>query len=335
MAALTDDRWGIAKESVYGTGVTVTRFYPWVEAEGEWDNRRRTAMGLQGGGGRRTVLGNRSFLPVGQGKVKTKVELDTKGLGVLLDLGIGVSTVTAITGGSQQVFHPGLSSGFLPSCTIQMVKVMNPGTESVETFTGCTASKVVFEQGEEEIPTCEIEWDARTVTTATAAATPAYPSNPTMFDASQGVVTMGGAVAAPSASALGSVATAFGDFKKWKLEVDQNLDTERWVIGGRNQPIAGVPKYKFDGEAEFNSAVVRDYVLNGSRFGWQQTWTTTEVLGAGFAQLQILVPQMGLTGDLAKVKSGETRTIGVKGEIVNDGTLRDMYVAYRTSDVAL
>ena len=86
MASIVDDRWGLKKETTYGTAVTVDRHYPWVgsDVEGTWDNRRRTAQGLVGGGGRRTVLGSRSFLPTGIGTLKTKVELDSKGLGVLL-----------------------------------------------------------------------------------------------------------------------------------------------------------------------------------------------------------------------------------------------------------
>ena len=335
MSSLTDDRWGIKRETTYGTAVTVDRFYPWVEVEGSWDNRRRTAQGLQGGGGRRTVLGSRSFLPKGIGKIRTKVELDSKGLGVLFDLGLGVSVVTSITGGAHMNFHTGLSTGFMPSATIQVVKVMNTGTEFVETYAGCTASKLTIEQPNEAIPTVDIEWDALTVVTNVAAATPAYPANTTMFDSSQAAAFVGGAYTAPTTTALATVATAFADFKSFKLEIEQNLDMERWILGNRNRPIAGVPTYTFDGEAEFNATTMADYVLNGARFPFACTWTTTETLGAGFTQFQVSIPAMGLVGDLAKVSIGETRTLTAKGQVVNDGTNRDMYICYRTTDTAL
>jgi hypothetical protein len=337
MASIVDDRWGIKKETTYGTAVTVDRFYPWVgsDVEGSWDNRRRTAEGLVGGGGRRAVLGSRSFLPTGMGMIKTKVELDSKGLGVLLDLALGVSTVTAITGGSQMNFHTGLSTGFLNSATIQVVKVMNTGTEYVETYRGCTAKKVTIEQPLESIPTAEIEWDALGITTVTAAATPAFPANTTMFDSSNAAGFLGGAWTAPTSNTLGTVGTAFADIKSWKLEIEQNLDVERWVLGGRNRPIAGVPAYTFEADAEFNAVTIPDLVLSGSRFPFACTWTTTETLGAGFTQLQVAVPQMGLVGDLAKVTIGETRGVAIKGEVTNNGTDRDIYVVYRTTDVAL
>ena len=286
MSSLTDDRWGIAKESTYGTAVTVTRFYPWVEVSGEWDNRRRTAEGLQGGGGRRTVLGSRSFLPKGIGKVTTKVELDSKGLGVLFDIAFGVSVVTSVTGGAQMNFHTGLSTGYLPSATIQVVKVMNPGTEYVETYAGCTVSKITIDQPTEAIPTAMVEWDALSVVTNVAAATPAFPANTTLFDSSQAAAFLGGAYTAPTTTALATVATAFADFKSFKIEIDQNLDIERWILGGRNRPIAGVPSFSFEGEAEFNAATLADYVLNGTRMPWAATYTTTETLGPGYTQLQ-------------------------------------------------
>jgi hypothetical protein len=335
MATLTDDRWGIKREVTYGTPITVDRHYPWVEVEGAWDNRRRTAQGLTGGGGRRTVLGARSFLPQGIGTIKTKVELDSKGLGVLLDIALGASTVTAITGGSQQNFHTGISTGFLPSATIQVVKVMNTGTEYVETYAGCTASKITIDQGVEAIPTAEIEWDALSISTVIAAASTGYPVNPTMFDSSRAAAFLGGAWTVPTTTTLGAVGTAFADFKSFKFEIDQNLDIERWVLGGRNRPIAGVPEYSFEGEAEFNANTIPGLVLGGSRFPFACTWTTTETLGAGFTQLQLAVPEMGLTGDLAKVDIGETRTVTVKGEVTNNGTDRDAYVIYRTTDTAL
>jgi hypothetical protein len=344
VAALTDDRWSIKKETTFGTiDTTGMRFFPWVEVEGSYDNRRRMSKGLQGGGGRRTVLANRTFLPNPANggadvELKTLVELESKGLGVLCDIALGVSTVTAITGGSQQVFHTGLSTSYLPSATIQVVKVRNDGTEWVETYAGCTPKKVTFEQPEEDIATMEVEWDARTLTTATAAATPVtYPTSPTPLDSTHGGVSLNGAVVVPTTTALGTVATAFGDMRSWKLEIEHQIDDpdETRVIGSRNRPIAHNPEYTFEGEAEFTTTQVADLVISGGLFGWQQTWTTPEVLGAGFAQAQLLIPRIGLVGDLPQVAAGERRKIELKGSVFNDGTNRDIYFVTRTADTAL
>lgn len=335
MATLTDDRWGIKREVTYGVPVTVDRFYPWLEVEGMWDVRRRQAQGLAGGGGRRTVLGNRSFLPLGQGAVTTKVELESKGGGVLFDLAFGASTVNAITGGSQQVFHDAITSALLPSATIQIVKVQNNGTEWVETYAGCTAGKVTIEQPEDDIATIEVEWDAQSVSTVTAAATATYPASTTIYDHSQAAAGLGGSMTVPTTTALATGPTTFADFREFSVTLEQNIDTERWVLGGRTQPIAGIPTLKFEGKAEFNATTVPLAVINGTRMPFMCTWTTTEVVGAGFAQMQLAIPQLAFTGDLPKVEAGQTRIMDLKADIVNDGTNKDLYLVQRTADVAL
>jgi hypothetical protein len=336
MATLLDDRWAMKRETVYNTPVTVDRFYPMLDGtEGMWDPRPRQGQGMQGGTGRHGPLGSRRFLPIGQGKLKTLAELESKAAGVLLDGALGVSSVNAITGGSQQVFHLGIAGTVLPSATIQMVKVLNGGSESVETYAGCTAAKIVIEQPEDDIATIEVEWDARSISTIVAAATPTYAVAPVLFDHYQGAVSLGGAFTAPTTTALAAVATSFADFVSWKLEIDQTIDDSRWVVGSRNQPVVGTPKIKFSGKVEFNATTLTAGIINGTKFPWQQTWTTAETLGAGFTQLQVAIPQLSLLGDLPKVSPGETRQLDLKADVTWDGTNRDVYVVYRTTDTAL
>lgn len=335
MASLTDHRWGIGKESAFGTLVTVSRFYEWLEVTDEWDVQRKFSQGMVGGSGRRTQLGSRSYLGYGVGKIKTKVEVTSKGLGYLLDLALGTSQVTAITGGTQQVFHDGISAATLPSATIQVVKVRNDGTEYVTTYGGCTAAQVTFEQPKGGIVTCEVEWEAASKSTAVPAAPASYVSGAVPFRSAQGAVSVGGAFTAPTTTALATGLTPFlGQMSEWKLELSQEISAEE-IIGGRSQPIAAMPKIKFDGKALWNSSTLPDAILGGTLLGWQQTVTTSETLGAGFTQLQIAVPQMALTGDLPQVKPGDISTIDIKGEVTNDGTNRDLYVVTRTTDVAL
>jgi hypothetical protein len=85
----------------------------------------------------------------------------------------------AITGGSQINFVPLTTGTLLPSYTIQIVKVDNTGTNFVETYAGCTASKFTIEQPEDDILTLEVEWDALSYTTGTGLASASYASTPT------------------------------------------------------------------------------------------------------------------------------------------------------------
>lgn len=336
MAALTDHQWGIKRETIYGTAVTVDRFYPWLPGgvKAEWDVRRRTAQGLAGGGGRRGPLSARSYLPTGIGTVTTKVELETRQAGVLFDLAFGASTVTAITGGSQQVYHPGLTSSYLPSATIQVAKIRNDGTPWVETYAGCTASKVTIEQPVDGIPTIEVEWDARSVTTGSSPATATYVYG-TILDATYGAAGLGGTLTVPTTTALATGLTAFAEMKSFHLEIEQAIDRDRWVLGGRNQPIAGIPAVSFSGQAEFTSSTLPAAVLAGTQLAFQCTWTTPEVLGAGFAQAQLVIPKLALTGDLPTPDMGKTGLVDVKASAPNDGINRDVYWVWRTADTVL
>lgn len=338
MSTVLDHRWAMKKESTYNTPVTVDRFYPWVDGvEGDWDPRPRQSTGQQGGNGRRSPLGARRYGTIGQGVLKLRAELESKAAGVLLDWALGVSTVTAITGGSQQVYHLGIAGTLLPSATVQIVKVQNTGSEtgSVETYSGCTAGKVTIEQPEDDIATVEVDVDARAYTTATAAATPAYATSPVLFDHYQGAVGFGGSLTAPTTTALATGLTAYAHFRSWKLEIDQSIDDGRRVVGSRNQPLAGMPKIKFTGKAEFNDTIVSAGLVAQTRFPWYQTWTTSETLGAGNTQLQVVASQMVLNKGLPQVKPGETTIQDLDADITNDGTNRDIYVVIRTSDTVL
>lgn len=335
MASLTDHYWGIETESTYGTLVTVTRFYPWLEVDPTWDNRRRQAKGLLGGGGRRGPLSARSFLPGGEGAVKVKCELESKGGGKLLHHAFGASTVTAITGGSQMVFHPGLSTGYLPSCTLQVVEVMNDGTNWVVTYGGCTANKVTIEQPEDDIATIEVEFDAQTISTATAAATVSWPATTTIYDAYQASAGFGGTLTVPSDTALATGLTAYGDVREFKLELDQGLDTGRPLGPTRSRPVAGIPMVKASGKVEFNASTLPVSYITGSQLPFYVTWTTTETPPTGGAQLQVVVPKLALTKGMPKIEPGKKSLIDFEADVPNDGTNRDFYVVYRTADVAL
>ena len=167
MATAMDDYVSIARETTFGTQVTTTRCYPLLEdTDGQWDPRVRESAGVLGGAGRTAMRASRTFLPSGQGEVVVAAELESRDAGVLLDLAFGVSTVTAITGGSVQIFHTQIADLVLPSATIQLRKILNSGAARVETFRGCTATKVKLTQDEDAIPVVEVTFDALGYTTA-------------------------------------------------------------------------------------------------------------------------------------------------------------------------
>lgn len=340
MATSQDYVLGIKKESTYGTPVTVDRFYPWHSSNdfSGWDPRPRQGQGVLGGNGRHTDAGGRWYTTAGQGTLKTTVELESKGCGVILDLALGVSAVNAITGGAQMVFHPQLTGTRLPSATIQCQTPMNDGNLYTQTFAGCTATKVTIEQPADGIPTVEVEWDALSRSTATAAATPTYASSPLLFDAYQATCGYDGNLTVPTNTALGSGLTSSPVWRTWKLEIDHGVNVDGWVLNGgtRSQPAAGKPTIKFSGTAEVNDTTLLAAYTSGTINPWYTTYTTTQAISAGYAQLQVVIPALAIIKGLPAGKPTEVPlTVAVEGEVKWDGTNRDLYVAFRSLDTAL
>jgi hypothetical protein len=335
VATLMDHVFGMKVESTFGTPVTVNRFYPYLDVKSSWDPRPRQGKGITSGG-RRGYLASRRFLPLGQGSLTTKIELESKGLGVILNGAFGTSTLTTITGGSQINFSPLTTGTLLPSYTIQIVKVDNTGTNFTETYAGCTASKFTLEQPEDDIPTLEVEWDALSYTTATAAASATYASSPTLFDSSQATVGYASALTVPSTTALATGLTAFADVRSWKLDVDNKIDTGRWnLAAARTQPAMGMPDYKFTAKVEHNATTIPAAMVAGTQNPWYTTYTTTEAISAGFSQLQVVIPKLAINKADIEAKIGDLTMISVDADVTNDGTNKDLYVSYRTLDVAL
>lgn len=340
MSTALDDFVAMGFESVFGTAVTPNRSYPWVDGtEGDWQPQIRQGAGVFGGSGRTTMRASRAFVASGRGVVTLAAELESRAGGFLFDAAFGVNTVTAITGGSVQIFHPGIANLVLPSRTIQLAKVRNDGSRRVETFRGCTAMKTTIEQPANGIPTIEVEFDALGFTTATAAITPSYASTSNLYDASYATVGYAGTLTAPTGSTIASGLTVDSKWRSWKFELDQAGNDDGWVLTGgvRSQPKVGAPVLKLSGEIEWNDDVITNAYVAGTRSPWYCTWThPTETVGAVPALMQLVLPSVMWTKGNAQVKAGEApRLLPVEGDVMNDGTNRDVYFVQRTQDTAI
>ncbi|GAB6898169.1 hypothetical protein [Kineosporia succinea] len=114
MANRMEHQVGIKAESSYNTPVTVDRFVPYLDGtEGNWDTRQRQGQGVMVST-RRGFRGDRRVLPIGQGEVVIKAEAGSRQFGLLLEAAAGAGTVTAITGGSLQLFTPSIPGTVMP-----------------------------------------------------------------------------------------------------------------------------------------------------------------------------------------------------------------------------
>lgn len=336
MANRVDNQVGIVKEATYNVPLTVTRFYPVLDGtDGQWDTRQRQGTSVFVGS-KRGYRGDRRVLPIGQGVITLKCELASRQAGVLLEAAAGVSTSTIVTGAAyQQVFTPTITGTVLPSYTIQLGKVRNDGTVDPETYSGCTAVSFEIECPEDGIPTISVTFDARSLATATALATPSYTAGAYLFDASQGATTLGGTYTHPTTTALGTASTAFGNFRSWKLSVTQNADIGRWVLGSRNQPTVGMAESTFEAQAEYNDLSLRTSYLAGTSVPVVITHTTTEVVSATATLLQLAIPQLFLKSPILPPMSLDTSVVGISGDIDYNGTNDLWALVVRTADTAL
>lgn len=335
MAQRYENQVGMKRETTYNVGVTVDRFYPYIDGtEGDWDTRQRQGQGIFVGT-KRAWRGDRRVLPIGQGEITLKCELASRQAGVLLEAATGVSVVTAITGGSQQNFTPSITGTSMPSYTIQLGKVRNDGTVDAETYTGCTAKSFEIECPEDDILTLSVTFDVRGFTIGTALATVSYVSGAYLFDHSQGAAGLGGTLTVPTTTVLGTGPTAFPNFRSWKLECDHQVDDGRWVLGSRNIPTVGMAEITFSGDAEYNDLTLRGQYLAGTGFPVLLTHTTAETVGAGFSAFQVAIPQMFLKSPVLPPMTDETSVVGIEADVTFDGTNDPFIIAMRTSSAVI
>jgi hypothetical protein len=327
-------------ETTHATPVTVDRFLPMLpDTTHTWNPRPVYGMGLVVGS-QGIQRGDRHVMPLGQGELELKVELQSKGLGVLLGLCHPTSGSTLVSGSTyQQVFTPTRTTPFLPSATLQMgiIRTVAAGTADPHTYAGCTCTGFTIDVPDDGVPTLAAKFDAISHSTATGLASASYATSPTLYHHDNGSTKLGGTVTVPTSSALGtSSGTAVNNVRSWSLEVDWGVDVERWNVGGRGQPPAGVVTATLNVDVEYDSQTHRDAYLAGTASAFLGNLTTVEALSTGTPTIQVAIPQVYWDdGGTVPVTNGETTRQQLKGTVTFDGTNQPWYVAVRTSDSAL
>ena len=344
MAGMLDHQVGWIPEVTYNTGLTVTRFGEWLAGNGmDFDPNVVQGKGLRVGSavdraGRRVPL-------VGKAEGKLMFELCSKGFGTLFKGCWGTGVSTLVSGSTyQELFTAALAGTYLDSFTVQEGLVKPGGTVDAYTYAGCTFTGFELEMPADGIGTLSVDVDGRSLTTATGLATATYPATPTLFAGGlpiTGAMTVGGTLTVPVAIVMGSTAggTAVPGIKSWTLSVDNGADTEREVIGGRNQPTIGRREIKLKTEVEYDAltgAVFRDLLLSQASTPILLNSFTAETLTVGTAQLQLALPAAFIdSGPIPQPGEGETVTTEIEWSILDNLISIPAYMAMRTADVTL
>lgn len=330
MANYQDWSVGIsAAEASYGAGTTVARHFEFTDPK-----PFETDMGIkQGAGirvGSRVARSARRVTTTRQASGDIAVELFSKGLGLLYKAGMGAGTSTLVsTGLYQQVFT---FADDLPSHNIQFGIPQVGGTIDAITYKGCVMSSFEIGGAVGEIATLKTSWDAQTWDTSTSYVTPSYPTGGSLLTISDATI-YSGTLTAPAATALASATTAIAGVKDFKVKVDNKLLTDRFFVGAaglKGKPLAGTREISVEMNVEYGSTTLRDAFLN------QTAMTLVVTIGTGADQVQIVLPEIKLDGDLPEGGPDAPPSQAIKATVLDNLTAsQPLWIVARTSDSAL
>ena len=341
MPSIQDSSIGIAKESTYGTPVTVTRWYEFTEESLGWDPSRKQGTGLRVGG--RVARSNRRVTTTAQGSGGFGLEMLSKGMGLLFEaaFGTGVSTVSA-----GALYQQNFTLSDNPSSlTIQkgLLTVDDAGASTVVpyTYNGCMVSSLEINVPNAEVATAKVEFDIRDLVTATAYTAPTMPTGGSLFHFGQASVKVGGTVVAPTTTALATGGTAVTNVRDFTFSMNNNLSSDRFnmgatALGRKKKPIPGLRELSGTITVENSDVVLRDAFLNDTPVPIVLDLTSTEVVAAGVAAFQLVLAECKIDGDLPTANGTELGTTSYKYTVLDNGVAANPVVAVlRTSDTAL
>lgn len=344
--SIIDHSLGLKKETTYGTAVTVDRFFEWHRGNSiDWDPQPIEGEGMQATYGGFTLT-NRRVPGFGQASGSLKFDLLSKTFGTLLEGAVGTASSTVVSGATyQQLFTPTQAAAVLNSYTVQEGIYLPDGSTVTYTYAGCSIKGFEIDAPSRAPLTLMVDVDGRSLATGTAYATPSYTAASTLITTAlptSGAATIGGTLTVPTTTALGSTSggTAAA-IKAWNLKGDNDLDTGREVVGGRNQPTVGsraasILKTTIEYDAT-TGATLRDAQINQTAVPLLLSVTTAESLSTGVAQLQLAVPAAFInSGAIPQPSDNKVITTDIEWKIARDvSKTAAYYLVLRTADSAL
>lgn len=305
--------FGIATETTFNTGVTVSRFYEFTSESTNYNKNASVGMGLRAGG----------LLPRSQRRVITTfdatgnlvMDLPTRGLGLILAHAMGSFPTKS---GSSFTFTLGDVYG--KSFTSQIGVPQYGGTVTPKTLTGCKVSTFEITANTGEIATGTFGIDAAGLTTATSLATPSYALSGSVFHFAQGAITVDG--------------SAVANIKSFNLSVDNVLKTDRYNLGSAGakseQVINGFRKVSGSVTAEFTDTTLLAKFLADTTTALSLTLTAS-----GTEALQITVSAVKFDGNAPQVAGPEVIDVEFSFEAYDNGSDAPLTIVYTTPDTSL
>ena len=337
MAALQDSSIGTIPEVAYGTPLTPTRFYEFVDESFDYVKTVKQGQGIRVGS--KVARSGRRVTTETSAKGDMTVELTSKGLGTLLQACFGSGTSTSVSGSTyQQLFVLGTGST-PPSMTLQKGVVRADGTVDPYSYNGGVVDNFEIDCPQGDIAKVKSSWIFRDVVTSTTYATPSYATTPSLFHFAQGAITIGGTVVAPTTSALASGGTSVANVRDFSLKVDNKLGADRFNYGGAGKmlsPTYGLRDISGKMTVEYTDQTLVNAYMADTALAVSLTFTSTESLSTGTAVLQIILPEIKLNGELPKANGTDLITQSVDFDVLDNLTAtQPIWAVLRTADTAL
>ena len=233
MGAIQDSSVGTVPEVSYGTALTASRFYEFVDESFGFEKnikQDKASASRPRSPGRRAAR-RRHHLGLRRHHYRNGVQ----GLGTLLHAAFGASAVTSVTTGTYQMNFTLGSTATPPSLTLQKSVVRSDGTIDPTRSPASWCQNFEIDCPNGDIVALKASTVAKDVTTATTYSTPSYVSSPSLFHFAQGAITIGGTVVAPTTTALASGGTSVANVRDFNIKVDNKLATDRFNIGGAGE----------------------------------------------------------------------------------------------------
>lgn len=318
---------GLAKETTYGTGVTVTRFLPFTREQLQVDYEWVRTAGLRAG---RLVQMDELHVQTTK-SVSGSIECDflTKGMGLLLDQLHG-ATVTPTQIGStaayQQIHPIGTVEPDLKSLTIQVGRPRTDGTVQPFTYLGCKVTQAEFECERGGVLRSSWQIDGRDETTATALATATYPSGAIPF------VFTGGSVKFDGSAPAALVRSA-------QLRIEIPYESDRYSLAAT--PLKALPvvngqiQISAELELEFADLAHQTAFTSATRRQLDLQFDGPAIGGGNNFRLLFTAPKCVTVGQGPTVDGPEVVTQTVQLEIVDPGSSAPLTITYISTDTSL
>ena len=342
MTTQLDCSIGLAKETDYGTGVTVEKFPEFLDESLVWNPTFVQGAGMRQG--KRLARSARRSIAKEEAGGDINLEMCTKGMGIFLQALFGSATHTAVpaqSGAFQQLFTPTLTDN-VPSYTLQKgIPTVGGGAVTPMTFNGAVCSSGEFTASVGEIVKLKTSWNAREVVTDVPYAAPVYAAAPDLFTFVHGDICIGGTVVAPTATALATGGTPVATITEFSFSWDNKIDDGGFVFGSQGKrgrsPVVGLAEGKGKVTAEYADTVLRDAYLAQEELSLLLTFQTPEVIGTDARNtLQICLPVIMLEGEIPKANGGSVVKQSIDFTVLDgEVTPSPVYVALVTTDTAL